>query len=44
MNLRFLPLFNWDAGVIGAILMFAVFIALVVVLLLFIFKGNKKDS
>ncbi len=42
MNLTLLPLFNWDAGVIGAIFMFAVFLGLVVAIMIFMFGSKKK--
>jgi len=42
MNLTLLPLFNWDAGIIGAIFMFAVFLGIIVALLIFMFGGKKK--
>ena len=40
----FLPLFNWDYGVYGAIFMFVIFAGLVVALLALIFGGRKKKS
>jgi len=40
----FLPMFNWDYGIYGAIFMFAVFAGLVVALLIFMFGGKKKKS
>ena len=36
-----LPLFSWTGGIIGAIIMFAVFLALVVALFVFMAKGKK---
>ncbi len=44
MTSLFLPLANWDWGIIGAIFMFVVFLALVVVLLIFLFGGKKKNQ
>lgn len=40
----FLPMFNWNYGVYGAIFMFVVFAGLVVALLMLMFGGKKKKS
>jgi len=40
----FLPLFNWDSGIYGAIFMFAVFLGLIIVLLVFMLGGKKKGK
>lgn len=40
----FLPMFNWDYGIYGAILMFVVFAGLVVALLALMFGGKKNKS
>lgn len=43
-QLTTLPLFNWNAGIIGAIIMFAVFLALIVALFMFLGKGKKRND
>ncbi|MCD6542946.1 MAG: hypothetical protein J7K34_00400 [Flavobacteriaceae bacterium] len=40
----FLPMYNWDYGIYGAIFMFVVFAGLVVALLVFMFGGKKKNN
>ncbi len=44
MTKLFLPLFNWDNGIYGAIFMFAVFLGLIIVLLVFMLGGKKKGK
>ena len=44
MTTLFLPLFDWNWGIIGAAFMFAVFLALVIVLLVFLRGGKKKNT
>ncbi len=44
MIYTFLPMFNWNYGVYGAIFMFAVFAGLIVALLMLMFGGKKKKS
>ncbi|REE81664.1 hypothetical protein BX611_1199 [Lutibacter oceani] len=43
MIFNYLPLFNWNWGIIGAIFMFLVFLGLVIALMLFM-RGGKKQS
>jgi len=44
MILNNLPLVSWNWGIIGAILMFLVFLGLIVVLLIFLRGGKKNDK
>jgi len=44
MFANFLPLVNWTNGVISAIIMFAIFAGLFIMLLMFMAKGKKKDK
>jgi len=44
MIYTFLPMFNWNYGIYGAIFMFVVFAGLVVALLMLMFGGKKKKS
>ncbi len=44
MLAKFLPLVDWSNGVISAIIMFAIFLALFIMLLVFMAKGKKKDE
>ncbi len=44
MAYLFLPLVDWNWGIIGAAFMFAVFLGLVVVLLAFMRGGKKKNT
>lgn len=44
MLANFLPLVDWSNGVIAAIIMFAVFLVLFIMLLVFLAKGKKKDE
>ncbi len=43
MTNLFLPLVDWNWGIIGTIFMFAVFLGLIVVLLIFMWGGKKKN-
>lgn len=40
----FLPLVDWNYGIIGAIFMFVVFLGLVVALLALMYGGKKKEN
>jgi hypothetical protein len=44
MTYMFLPLVDWNWGIIGSIFMFAVFLGLVVALLLLMRGGKKKNT
>jgi hypothetical protein len=44
MTYLFLPLVDWNWGIIGSIFMFAVFLGLVVALLLLMRGGKKKNN
>ncbi len=44
MIYTFLPLFNWDYGIYGAIFMFAVFLGLIVALFALMYGGKKKKT
>ena len=40
----FLPLFDWNYGIIGTVFMFAVFLGLIVALLALMYGGKKKEE
>jgi hypothetical protein len=44
MLANFLPLVDWSNGVLSAIIMFAVFLALTIALIVFMTGGKKKKD
>lgn len=44
MTSLFLPLVDWNWGIIGTIFMFAVFLILIIVLLVLMKSGKKKNT